>query len=114
MQALVNAFTSLFTKLNNILAWIGKLWAAIFAAGWDFLQDGVSWVLEQGMKIALSAIQAFDVSAISTASGIWGSIPAGVLEVCGALGLGTAFAIILSAIGIRLLLQLIPFVRLGS
>ncbi|PHR16509.1 MAG: hypothetical protein COA38_21795 [Fluviicola sp.] len=41
-------------------------------------------------------------------------IPADMLNVMGLIGLGDAMAIIVAALLIRLTMQLIPFVRLGS
>jgi hypothetical protein len=114
MQAIVDAFTRLFSKVTQVLTWIGELWKAIFLAGWDFIKDGFCWALESLLKIAVGAVQAVNVGGITENMSVWGSIPANVLEVCAALGLGTAFAIITAAIGVRLVLQLIPFTRLGS
>lgn len=107
-------FTMLFRKVAAFAEWIGKLWVAIFQALWDLLKDGVCWVVEQFLDLAVAAAQSLDVSGIQTGLSAWGSIPGNVLEVCAALGLGTAFSVISAAIGIRLVLQLIPFTRLGS
>lgn len=114
MQAIVNAFTTFFAKIGKVVEWFGNLFKAVFVALWDLLKDGVCWVMESLLKIATGVLQSLDVTSISSQVGVWGSIPANVLEVCAALGLGTAFGIITAAIGIRFLLQLIPFVRLGS
>ncbi|MOA59084.1 hypothetical protein D3C78_1836160 [compost metagenome] len=59
-------------------------------------------------------VTAVDTSGIDASLGAWGAIPAEVLNVLGLLGAGEAVAIIISAIGVRMLLQLIPFTRLGS
>jgi hypothetical protein len=114
MQMIVDAFTKLLAKIAAVVGWFGDLAKAVFLAGWDFIKDGFSWALESLLKIAVSAVQSLNVSTITNALGVWGSIPANVLDVCAALGLGTAFGIITAAIGVRLVLQLIPFTRLGS
>jgi hypothetical protein len=46
--------------------------------------------------------------------GDWALLPAGMIEVLQAIGLSTAMGIIVTAIIIRVTLQLIPFTRLGS
>jgi len=114
MQGIIAGIQMLLGKVSAVLKWVGELWVAIFKAAWDFVKDGFCWALESLLKIAVSAVQSVNVGSISDWVGVWGSIPANVLEVCAALGLGTAFGIITAAIGVRLVLQLIPFTRLGS
>jgi hypothetical protein len=55
-----------------------------------------------------------DVSTLASYTGNWGSLPGDIVNIMGLLGFGDAANIIMTAISIRLLLQLIPFVRLGS
>jgi len=107
-------FTLLLAKISKVVQWVADLWIAIFVAAWDLLKDAFSWVVDQFMGIALSAASSLDISGIQTNLSAFGSLPANVLEVLSALGMGTAFGIIAAAIGIRLVLQLIPFTRLGS
>lgn len=107
-------FTMLFGKLAAIVSWFGNLWVAIFVAFWDIFRDVFAWFFEQGLTLAVSVIGSLDLSGITNNLTAYGSIPAGVMQVMGALGLGTALGIISSALVIRFTLQLIPFVRLGS
>lgn len=107
-------FTTLFAKIANVIEWFGKLAVAVFKALWDFIRDAVCWPFEQLLELAVSAVEAIDTSAVSGQTGIFGQIPAGVLEVMSAVGAGTCFAILAGALAIRFALQLIPFVRLGS
>jgi hypothetical protein len=107
-------FTTLFAKIASVVEWVGKLWVAIFVAAWDILRDCFAWVLEEMMKLVVAAVGTLDISGITTNLGAWGQVPAEVMNILGLLGVGTAIAIISAAIGIRLLLQLIPFTRLGS
>ena len=46
--------------------------------------------------------------------GVWSSMPEEIINILGLLGVGPACGIIVAAIAIRLVLQLIPFTRLGS
>jgi hypothetical protein len=108
------AFTMLFAKIAAVLTWIGKLWIAIFVAVWDVCKDAFSWLFEQVLKVAVTAIGALDVSGLQGYASSAGSLPGDLLNVLGLLGVGTAISIISAAIAIRLVLQLIPFTRLGS
>ncbi|SFV04530.1 Protein of unknown function [Polaromonas sp. YR568] len=107
-------FSMLFQKIAGLLKWIGDLFVACFVAIWDLLKDLFCWMLDESLKIAVSAISTLDVSGISSNLAVFGQIPANVMQVMGALGVGQALAIIGAALAIRFLLQLIPFVRLGS
>ena len=107
-------FTALLAKFAALVEWIGKLFVAFFKAAWDFIRDALTWPFDQLLDIAKSAVESIDVSGITTNLSAWGSIPADVMNILGLLGTGTAINIIASAIAVRLVLQLIPFTRLGS
>ena len=107
-------FTTLFAKIASVIAWVGKLWLAIFVAAWDLLRDALTWPVEQLFDLANAAMSALDLSGLTQAAQSWGTLPGEVINILGLLGVGEAAAIIAAAIGIRLVLQLIPFVRLGS
>lgn len=108
------AFTALFAKLAAIVTWFGNLFVAIFKAGWDMLSDLICWGFDGLLGIAVTAINAVDLSGLNGAFGAWSQLPPEMLNVMGLMGLGAASAIVVAALGIRLLLQLIPFTRLGS
>lgn len=99
--------------LADMVKWIGELFKSTFKALWDILKDIFAWLVEQLLDMVVSAISAIDLSGLEGVDG-WGSLPSEVMNVMGLLGVGEASAIIVSAIGIRLVLQLIPFTRLGS
>lgn len=111
---LAKFFNLVIAKISAVLVWIGDLFKAVFVAAWDLLRDAACWPFEQLLEVAISALGAIDVSSIESELGIFGQIPAGVLEVAAAVGAGTCFSIIGAAIVIRFALQLIPFTRLGS
>lgn len=108
------AFSILFAKIAAVVKWLGQLAVAVFEAAWDLVRDAFCWPFEQLMEIVVSAIQAIDMTGLSSHVGAWGSLPSEIVNILGLLGIGTASAIIVAAIGVRLVLQLIPFVRLGS
>jgi hypothetical protein len=109
-----NLFSMLFAKVAAVIQWISDLWVAIFVAAWDLVKDAFAWLFEQVLKVAVSAIGAIDTSAIDGYAGQVGALPAELLNILGLLGVGSAINIITAAIVIRMVLQLIPFVRLGS
>lgn len=110
---MVSGFTMLLKKLADILQWIADLFVAVFVALFDLVKDGFSWLFEQMLEIVIDALEAIDVSGISAAGG-WGELPGEVLNILALLGVAQAVSIIIASIGIRLILQLIPFTRLGS
>ncbi|MEW6470518.1 MAG: DUF2523 family protein [Bacteroidota bacterium] len=117
MSELIAFFVGLWDKL---IAWIvyGIETVKVFLQSlvltlWDAFQDFFAWIFDQLLSIASSALSLvdFDASQFNACS-----VPlAGeVLNILGLVGIGEAAAIIVSAIGIRIILQLIPFTRLGS
>ena len=107
-------FRILLGKIVAFVTWIGELAKAVFVALWDMAKDAICWPFEQFLNIVIGALGEIDTSALTGNLQGWGSLPSEVLNVLGLLGVGTAITIIGAAITIRLLLQLIPFVRLGS
>lgn len=106
-------FTLVLAKISALLGWIGQLFIAVFVALWDVVTDMFSWFFEQILKVVASAVQSIDFNGLATYAQN-ATLPAEIANILGLLGVGTAITIILTAIGIRLALQLIPFVRLGS
>lgn len=114
MQAIA---TAIGYVLGKIVAWARfflDVLIQVFVDAWEFVTDAFVWVFDELLGIVESAVSAIDVSGVSGHGGAWGQLPAMVLETTSALGLGQALAVVTAAITIRLGLQLIPFVRLGS
>lgn len=107
-------FSLVLAKISAVIGWFSDLFVAVFVAIWDVVKDAFSWLFEQIIKIAVEALSSIDLSGLAGAAASMGSLPADLLNILGLLGVGTAIGIITSAIGIRIVLQLIPFVRLGS
>lgn len=106
-------FTLLFAKISAVLVWFASLFASVFIALWDVVTDAFCWLLEQLLKIVTTALQAIDFGGLANYAQN-ATLPGEILNILGLLGVGTAITIIVTAITIRLGLQLIPFVRLGS
>lgn len=107
-------FSMLLAKIAALVSWFGKLFVAVFKAAWDMVTDVVCWALDGVLSVAVSMASSVDLGGVTASLSAWGSIPGEVLNVLGLLGAGQAAAIVVSAIGVRLVLQLIPFTRLGS
>ncbi|EJE52903.1 Protein of unknown function (DUF2523) [Acidovorax sp. CF316] len=106
--------SAILAKFVALAQWFGELGKAVFTALWDLLRDAVCWPFEQIMDIVVTAVSALDLSGLSNYTGTWHTLPAELLNVLALIGVAEASAIIITAIGIRLILQLIPFTRLGS
>ncbi len=108
-------FTMLFAKVVAFAEWLFELAVEVFRSLWLFVQDAFVWVFDEVLGVAISALGEIDVSALSgfSASG-WGALPSEILNILALIGVGSALQIITAAILVRVTLQLIPFVRLGS
>lgn len=108
-------FNAILAKINAVIEWFANIFVAVFVAIWDVIKDAFSWLFESFLDIVVSAVQSIDTGPFQglSAQG-WGAIPGELLNILQLLGVGTAISIIAAAIAIRLGLQLIPFVRLGS
>lgn len=100
---------SLYAVANWLAGLVGKLVEGVFTV----IKNAFLWAFDGLLGVAVSALQAMSFS-IPTASSYWAQVPAEILSILSVLGFAEAMGIIASAIVIRLGLQLIPFVRLGS
>lgn len=114
MQSLLNFLDAIYNWLADGLTWLLNLAGRVITAIKDILVDVACWVLDQFLTIAQSALGALDFSAFSTFAGYWNLLPAETVNFLGLIGFGYAMSIVIAAILIRLVLQLIPFTRLGS
>ena len=116
LRAVVTAVQKVVEKIGDFIEWLFKLFPRLVEAFFTMLKDVFLWCIEQILSLVsylLDGITGFD-SIIGAAGSIWSGIPPEALQVMQAIGLGTALGIIGTAILIRIALQLIPFVRLGS
>lgn len=101
------------TRFVEVISWFGDLFVAVFASIWDLLSDGISFVLDVFLGFAVSMANSIDLGGLNGYNPGSG-LPDEIVNVLRLLGIGTCVSIIASAIAIRLVLQLIPFTRLGS
>lgn len=106
-------FSMLFETIVELVEWFSELFIAIFVALWDILRDLAAWIFDQFLSVVVAALGSVSVGPLQTLAA-QSAIPAEIGNLLGLLGVGTAISIILAAIAIRLVLQLIPFTRLGS
>lgn len=99
------------TLFNKLIEFLYQLIISLVS----MLKDMVFWIFEQVMNAISSAlgaaVSAFDVVDVSQ---YLENIPPNVAWIMGAVGLPQCLGLIISAIALRMVLQLIPFTRLGS
>lgn len=97
------------------LRWVLDLVVAIFKLLKDVVIDAFCYILDGVGSFIVDLFGKFDLNTINAyAENVWSGVPGELLNMAVSLGLGEAMAIIGAAITIRLLMQLIPFTRLGS
>lgn len=100
--------------INSLLNWIYSLLKSFVFTLVDAFHDLFCWLFDQILSLLVSILHSIDITQLPVISDYVSALPPSLLSVMGLLGAGQAMSIIVVAIGIRLLLQLIPFVRLGS
>lgn len=105
---------TIILKINAIWKWLSSLFVDQFDKLWALLTDLCCWILESALDIVVMAANALDVSQLEGYANSFGDMPGEIVNIMQLAGLGTASQIVIAAIGIRLLLQIIPFTRLGS
>ena len=107
-------FTDLLSKIVGAIVWIGELFVAVFVALWHLVTDAFVWVFDSALGLVVLALGGIDLAELPVLPDLLSGLPAEVLNILGLIGFADALAIIGAAIAIRLVLQLIPFTRLGS
>lgn len=108
------AFSMLFAKIAAVVQWFGKLFIGVFKSLWDMLTDVPCLLLEQALDIVISAVSAFNFDGVTGSLSAFNDLPAEMVNILGLLGFAEAMGIIGTALTIRILMQLVPFTRLGS
>lgn len=107
-------FTDLLWAIYEAIEFALKVVVQVFTDLWELATDVPVFVFAQVLGIAGSAIDALDLTGLTGYASRWGSLPGELLNVLGLIGLAEALGIIAAAALIRLTMQVIPFVRLGS
>ncbi len=105
-----------------LTAWFTSVWNSFERWGksamltlFDIIKDFLFFILETLLEVVQLILNGLGslFNAMNFAQYI-SAIPPDVSNIMGLMGLGQAMTMIVGAIGIRVVLQLIPFVRLGS
>lgn len=109
---------SLWLKLVEAFDWlilrITLIVETIFNTVWDMLKDFLIYCVDALLELGISILNGLALSFDWNPSEYINGLPSDVTNVLGLVGLGEATVIITGAILVRLVLQLIPFTRLGS
>lgn len=96
-------FEALFDKLDQLLNTF-----------FDMLKDVFYWVIDTVLGLAMTLLSGVMGNPELSLAQYFTALPPETRDVIARIGLAEALAVIAGAIVIRLLLQLIPFTRLGS
>lgn len=111
----VDFFIWLYDLIIDFFPWLWSFLKQLFIALMNILQDFMSWIFEELLDLAISLLNSVPgVETLQQLSQYYGGLPSEVLSMMGLIGIPEATGIIVTAILIRLFLQLIPFTRLGS
>lgn len=100
--------------LDSIVQWIFDLVKTAFLVLWDMLIDLFCFIVEMVLDAVVLLLEQIPVPTTWSLQNLFDVLPASVLSMLVAIGFAQALGIVLVALGIRFLLQLIPFIRLGS
>jgi hypothetical protein len=119
VKFLKDFINKLWDKITKYTDWTIKVIEALVKALWDMFTDLIAWAFDQILDIIGIAIDSMYTESgadelIQRVSSTWDGLPLEVTMVMASIGLGTAMTMIAGALFIRILLQLIPFTRLGS
>ncbi len=119
VKFLKDFIAKLWDKITKFTEWVIEVIKALITAVWDMFTDLIAWAFEQVLDIVGIAIDTMYTESgaddlIQRVASSWDGLPKEVTMVMSSIGLGTAMSMIAAALFIRVLLQLIPFTRLGS
>ena len=105
----------LLSWLNAFTAWILTVIASVFIGLWAMLTDLFIFVLDSLFDLVLYIVSgmSWDFTTFNPVT-YWNQLPADLVSVLNLIGVPIALGMIVAALGIRFILQLIPFVRWGS
>lgn len=112
MSGIFAFFTSLLAKIAGFAKWFLSVFKQIFTDMWNLVTDMFCWVLDSLLSLAASIVSAITVP--FDPGTYYSMIPPDMANTLGVIGIPQALSMIVAALIIRFLLQLIPFVRLGS
>ncbi|EAS43491.1 VSK receptor [Photobacterium profundum] len=101
--------------LNDALNYILELFKKLVTTLYDIFNDLFLFIFDSVMTAILLLLDSLsEMLDFIDFSKYYDALPSDFIDAAAAVGLHEVFTIYLSAHGVKLLLQLIPFVRLGS
>lgn len=97
----------------GVIRFIASLFVAMFTALFDLIKDIFYWIFEIILQFIVALLSGIELGFISTLN-YMSLLPPDLINIMALIGMGEALTIITGAITVRIILQLIPFVRLGS
>lgn len=114
MDSIVNGINNLINWFAGIPAWFLNLLKNFLASLFDMLADLFAYLLDMLLQGVTALINLIPVPASTfNANSYLAGAPAEFLSMLVAIRIPEAFAIIVTALGIRFLLGLIPLIRVG-
>lgn len=102
MDYLVSFFALFWSSLRSLLDWLLSGTLYVFKAGFYFILDGF-------LTVVYAIVGALDIGSLATSyGGYWAGLPPQLLYAINACGIGSGISILVYAMGIRMLLNLIP------
>lgn len=100
---------------SSVLDWLLDQLKSFALTLWDMFTDLLLFIVDIFMDLGMAILDGFSyVLELVDLSQYISGMPSEVMFVFDATGLGTAVGMVMTAGAVRLFMQLIPFVRLGS
>lgn len=101
--------------LSNFVSWLIALCIAFVNTFIDMLEDMVCWCVDEFLHVVIYLLGLLNLSAIFPSgfmTTLFNALPAVVINILWLLQVPYCISLILAATGVKLILKLIPFVRL--
>lgn len=100
---------------SSVLDWLLDQLKSFALTIWDMFTDLLLFIVDIFMDLGMSILNGFSYALeLMDLSQYISGMPSEVMFIFDATGLGTAVGMVMTAGAVRLFMQLIPFVRLGS
>lgn len=100
---------------GSLTDWFLSVCQSVLLTVWDAAADFLLWILDMVMAIGLTLLEGMtSVLQLTDITQYLTMMPPEVLNIIQLIGLPTCISMIAVAGGVRIIMQLIPFVRLGS
>lgn len=112
---MIGKLGAILSFIASLPAWILGLATAAFLSLFDLGKDLLCWCFDQLLSLVVYIINSIPVGNLSLdMSSYWAVIPDNIINILAYMYVPQAMTMVLTSLGIRFVLQLIPFVRLGS